>query len=285
MNIHNKLPTSRTSAIWLACRKPCKVVQLLDTTDARLFLSMQRGGAARLCLRPIVRWRHMWTLPYMSVCLPPCWGSKMYCGDWEKGANRIVKGWQHQYTLYFQSRPRSRCLTVANLSLTVDRKDFQFWPLTTTAATAWLLTINAIDFLIIHHKLEIKTVHHNHIFTAASYLHLYIHVVSVSQLMHFLFHRIWSEWYGQGFEQRDGVGTRRCKGYVFGCSFGRIESRLFEWPKTSVYMLTGQMSWWKGHILLAHTLYMLPKIFARSVYRERGIFRNIMVNFYHVSLN
>ena len=36
------------------------------------------------------RWRHIWTLPYTSVWLPPCWGSEMYCGDWEKGANRIV---------------------------------------------------------------------------------------------------------------------------------------------------------------------------------------------------
>ena len=84
------------------------------------------------------------------------------------------------------------------------------------ATTAWLLTVNAIDSLIIHRKLEIKTIYHNCIFTAASYLHLYIHVVSVSQLMHLyclsVFHCIWSEWCGQGFGQRDGVGTRRCKG-------------------------------------------------------------------------
>ena len=26
----------------------------------------------------------------MSTWLPPCWGSEMYCGHWEKGANCII---------------------------------------------------------------------------------------------------------------------------------------------------------------------------------------------------
>ena len=30
------------------------------------------------------------TLPYTPVWPPPCWGSEMYCGDWKKGANRII---------------------------------------------------------------------------------------------------------------------------------------------------------------------------------------------------
>ena len=40
--------------------------------------------------RHIAWWNHIWTLPYTSIWPPPCWGSEMYCGDWEKGANRIV---------------------------------------------------------------------------------------------------------------------------------------------------------------------------------------------------
>ena len=40
--------------------------------------------------RPVAQWRHIWTLPYPSIWLPPCWGSEMYCSDWEKGANHII---------------------------------------------------------------------------------------------------------------------------------------------------------------------------------------------------
>ena len=31
-----------------------------------------------------------WALPYTSIWPPSCWGSEMYCGDWEEGNKRIV---------------------------------------------------------------------------------------------------------------------------------------------------------------------------------------------------
>ena len=44
---------------------------------------------AKPLYRPIAWWRHIWTL-VRPFWLPPCWGSEMYCGDWEKGTKRIV---------------------------------------------------------------------------------------------------------------------------------------------------------------------------------------------------
>ena len=147
------------------------------------------------------------------------------------------------------------------------------------------MTVNAIDFLIIHRKLEIKTVYHNRIFTAASYLHLYMQVVSVSQLtelMRFLFHCIWSEWYGQVLDSGTVLGRVGAKGYAFGCSFGRVESRVCVTKKRSFTRLPVKCLREKD-AFCSFIHYMPPKIFARSITTERGIFRNITVNFFNCS--